>query len=69
MLSMLQTCKFRPGDAVNVRIPGTDRFEDGPYLVAFVPKYKKYVLSFSDGRIAKGGRKIDEDDLQAVTDI
>ena len=49
---------------VYVRIPDTDRFEDGPYLVAFVPRAKKYVLSLPDGRTAKDGREVDENDLQ-----
>ncbi|KAM5354763.1 hypothetical protein ACJ41O_001409 [Fusarium nematophilum] len=53
--------KYRPGQVVYLRVPGHSSLE-GPYKVA-TAKNKKYTLAHSNGRTARGGAEVDEDDL------
>ena len=61
---MPQESKFRPGDKVFARDRHTNRFELGPYIVAFVPRAKKYLLNHLGGHAVEGGREFEEHDLQ-----
>lgn len=68
MLTVLQTIKFRPGVEVFYRTAGTNRFDEGPYLIESVQGTAKYTLCFADGKKARNGEVVDEKDLKESDD-
>ena len=45
---------------------GTDRFDEGPYLISSVTGPRKYVLCLANGEKVRNGEEIDEKDLEEV---
>ncbi|OQV00562.1 hypothetical protein CLAIMM_06042 [Cladophialophora immunda] len=58
-----KTSRFRPGDKVIYRVPGSG-VQEGPYLIASVPSTGKYVLAHQDGRKARNGAQVEEKHLK-----
>jgi hypothetical protein len=59
---MLQTCLYRPGQTIYVRVPGVSTPE-GPYKIETVAGNGRYTLCDANGDPARNGNVIDEADL------
>ena len=60
-LTLHKDMKFRPGDEVSLRVPGTDTFE-GYYVISHIED-GKYALEDQNHNIVNQGELFDEQDL------
>ncbi|KAH8195998.1 hypothetical protein TruAng_009836 [Truncatella angustata] len=54
--------KFRPGQLVYLRVPGS-RQTEGPYKIESARGAGKYTICHANGQTARGGAVVDETDL------